>query len=89
MSTDIPQGLISFSNDTQHKFGQIRRVYDKQERAVINLFKNEYMEATSPSARKLVCQLNIFPALFNYWETIGVVLDDDEKVSRGKVGRVF
>ena len=52
-----------------------RRVYNKQERAAINLFKEKYMEATTSGARKTIAQLDIFPSLFNYWKSIGKVYD--------------
>jgi hypothetical protein len=88
MTTDITQslsGLLSFNKDTQNPFGQLSRVYDKHERTAIDLFKNDYMEAKSPAARKLVCQLKVFPGLFNYWESIGEVIDEAQKVLRSKV----
>jgi hypothetical protein len=46
-------------------------VYDKQELAVINAFKQRYFEATSPAARKNLAMVYIFPGLFNYWKGIG------------------
>lgn len=87
MTPEITQslsGLLSFPKDTQIPFGQLSRVYNKHERAAIDIYKIEYMEATTPAARKTICQLKIFPALFNYWESIGDVIDDEEKVSRSK-----
>ena len=72
MSTDIP--------DNQH------RVYNEQERASIDVFKNKYMEATTAAARKSIAQLEIFPALFNYWKSIGKVFSTEEIKMRSNVG---
>jgi hypothetical protein len=50
-----------------------KRVYDKHERAVIDVFKDKYFEAKTSTSRKVIAQLDIFPALFNYWKSIGKV----------------
>jgi len=65
MSTDITDNEDFSLN--QH------RVYNKQERAAIDVFKDKYMKATTPEARKTIAQLHIFPALFNHWKNIGKV----------------
>ena len=44
--------------------------YNAQELAVIRPFKDEYLAAESASARKIIAQTKICPALFNYWEGI-------------------
>lgn len=69
--------------------GQQARVYDEHERAVIDPFKSEYMDATTPAARKLVAQLQIFPAIFHYWESIGEKINDEERQELSKVYCTF
>ena len=66
MSTDI---TLVGSNLT----GSLKRVYNEQERAAIDIFKDRYMEATTPANRKTLAQLEIFPSLFNYWKSLGKV----------------
>jgi hypothetical protein len=68
-----------------HTFGRITRVYNQEERNVINQFKSPYMEATSPAARKDIAQMEIFPSLFNYWASIGEVIGTDEHKLRSEV----
>ena len=68
MSTDTTDNEAS--NDIQ------TWVYNKQECAVIDKFKDKYLEATTSSMRKTIAQLEIFPALFNYWKGIGKVYDN-------------
>jgi hypothetical protein len=36
------------------------------------------MAATTPAARKTIAQVHILPALFNYWTSTGLIIDDDE-----------
>lgn len=54
------------------------RVYNDEERKVIDPFKEEYMKTTSPAERKALAQGLIFPALFTYWSSIGVDLNTEE-----------
>lgn len=61
------------------------RVYNDEERAVINPFKTEYMETTTPGQRKAIAQGQIFPALFTYWSSIGVDLNPIEMNKRQEV----
>jgi hypothetical protein len=72
MSTDI--------TDNQH------RVYNVHERASIDVFKIKYMEATTPAARKSIAQLDVFPALFNYWMSIGNIYSTEEIKMKSNVG---
>ncbi|KAF8802326.1 hypothetical protein BYT27DRAFT_7112582 [Phlegmacium glaucopus] len=58
--------------------GRLRRVYNVQERAVMDPFKSDYLNATSPSARKTIAQVHIIPALFNYWEGSGQEVDPNK-----------
>lgn len=61
------------------------RVYDEHERGAIDPFKKEYLDATTPSTRKTVAQLKIFPALFQYWESIGKKINDAKRKELSKV----
>jgi hypothetical protein len=72
-----------------HPSGRLTRVYNDQEREVIDAFKTQYLDATSPAARKTIAMVHIFPALFNYWSSIGEFIDDSEKVLRSTVCWIF
>jgi len=63
------------ANLTRNPSGRVNRIYTAQERAAIDPFKAQYMEATSPAAQKIIAQVHILPALFNYWVSIGQVMD--------------
>jgi hypothetical protein len=65
--------------------GRPTRVYNTQEREVIDPFRDQYMDAGSPAARKTIAMIHIFPALFNYWASIGKVFDDRELALRSTV----
>jgi hypothetical protein len=65
--------------------GRLVRVYNTQERAAINPFKTEYLNATTPAARKTIAQVYIFPALFNYWAGIGEAIREDQMRARTEV----
>ena len=60
-------------------------MYNARERAAIDPFKDEYMAATSAAARKAIAQIHIFPALWNYWSSIGEVIDDNQMALRTEV----
>ena len=77
MSTDTTDNEAS--NEIQ------TRVYNKQERAVIDKFKDKYLEATTSSMRKTIAQLEIFPALFNYWKGIGKIYDNKKTRMKSNV----
>ena len=66
--------------------GRLQRVYNEQEQAAINPFKTEYFNVTTPTARKTIAQAHIFPALFNYWDSIGIEIDDEEMKERSDMG---
>ena len=61
------------------------RVFNKQERELINPFKELYMKTTTPSERKVIAQAHIFPKLFNYWSSIGVDITPEENNKRSEV----
>ncbi|KAF8814631.1 hypothetical protein BYT27DRAFT_7249670 [Phlegmacium glaucopus] len=65
-------------NPPGHPSGRLTRIYNAQERAVIDVFKAQYLEATSPAGRKTIAQVHIFLALFNHWIGVGQVVDDKE-----------
>jgi hypothetical protein len=62
-----------------------RRAYNEDERLVINKFKEDYMKSTSPAERKTIAQVKIFPAIFEYWSSIGVDLNPAEQDKRSQV----
>lgn len=69
--------------------GGRKRVYTEEERKVIDPFKTSYMETTTPAERKSIAQVDIFPALFTYWSSIGVDLNADETNRRTEVCYYF
>ena len=69
--------------------GPRKRVYNAQERAVINPFKDDFLNAATLAARKAIAQVHIFPALFNYWDSIGITLNDVEMEARSKVSHPY
>lgn len=58
--------------DDQNEDENVTRVYTKEERNIINSFKDKYMAATSPSERRTIAQLEMLPKLFNYWKDRGI-----------------
>lgn len=62
-----------------------RRVYNEEERKLIDPFKSDYMTTTTPAQRKAIAQAHIFPALFTYWSSIGVDLNPEEMNRRSEV----
>lgn len=69
--------------------GHLTRIYNAQEQSVIDPFRSQYMDATSPTARKTIAKVHIFSALFNYWSSIGQVIDDIGMNLRSTVCFVF
>ena len=68
--------------------GVRKKVYEDDERDVINPFKDDYMKATTPAERKSIAQNLIFPALFSHWSEIGVDLNPEEENRRSEVSRI-
>ena len=63
------------------------RSYNKNERELMDKFKEEYMKTTTPAERKMIAQVRIFPALFTYWSSIGVDLSTKEMDRRSDVSK--
>ena len=61
--------------------GVRRRIYNEQERLVINPFKEGYMSAGTPAQRKNIAK-ELFSKLFSYWSSIGLDLETDESNRR-------
>src|ERR1700678_3547561 len=61
-------------------------VYSKEERLLIDKYREKYQAATSPSQRKMIAKLEIFPELFNYWKGKGKVCNNEETERKTKVG---
>lgn len=54
------------------------RVYTEEERKILDVFKDKYKNATSAGERKMIAQLEMLPALFNYWKSEGQICDEIE-----------
>lgn len=85
---DVSYLFTTFPHNMPHPSGRLRRVYNEQERAKIDPFKSLYMKAMSPSERKDVARVSIFPALFTYWSSIGIDLNDNKITTRSEVRHV-
>lgn len=59
-------------------------LYSSEERAVIDVYKEEYLKTTSPDDRKRLAQTKILPAIFNYWSQKEIDITDP--TARTKVG---
>jgi hypothetical protein len=64
------------------------RAYNDLEREVMDPFKPQYMNTTTPGERKTIAQAHIFPALFNHWSSIGINLTPDEMDLRTDVSYI-
>lgn len=73
------------ANFAQNPPGRLTRVYNAQERAVIDPFKTQYMATTSAAARKTIAQVHILPALFNHWDRIGEAVSGNDMRMRTMV----
>jgi hypothetical protein len=69
--------------------GHNHRMYNAEERAVIDPFKSEYLNATTPAERKSIAQLQIFLKLFNHWHDNGEKFSEDEMKKRSGVSETF
>ena len=61
---------------------RVTRVYNTQERQVIDAFKDSYMQASTPAVRTWIAKNQIWPAIFKYWTDNGDVIDDSELQKR-------
>jgi len=78
MLTDITADIdfnLLFSSDFNLEEDDTDSVYSDEELKVINKHKEKYLNATSPSQRKSIAQLEMFPDLFNYWKENGIIYD--------------
>jgi hypothetical protein len=64
------------------------RVYNDQERNILNAFKEQYLDAPSPEARKELARWSIFPDIFNYWKGLGMVFSPAQEKKREDVCRI-
>lgn len=69
--------------------GVRKKVYNDDERKVIDPFKDDYMKATTPAERKSIAQNLIFPALFSHWSEIGLDLNPEEENTRSDVSSIY
>lgn len=62
-----------------------QRIFNEQERAVLDGFKDQYMDTRSPAARKDLAKDKIFPGIFNYWKGVGIVYTKPQEVIKKAV----
>lgn len=65
-------------NPSHQPPGRLTRVYNPQEREVIDQFKDQYMDAKSPNARKTIATVYILPAIFSHWASLGKVFNEND-----------
>lgn len=64
---------------TQAKADRHGSLYTREERAIIDPYKTQYIQATSPGERKRIAQHHILPKIFTYWQGKGIVIDRPEE----------
>ena len=89
MTTDISDNHVEFNfvsglSDDEN-LQKKNHVYSKEERLLIDKYREKYQAATSPSQRKMIAKLKIFPELFNYWKGKGKVYNNEETERKTKV----
>jgi hypothetical protein len=75
---------LPFTSDITDK-GTSHRVYSKEEHQVIDQYKDKYLAANSSTERKNIAQLEMFPDLFNYWKSQGIVYDNEKTRTKANV----
>lgn len=78
-----------FSSDLNIEGDDTDSVYSEEELKVIHKYKDKYFDATSPSQRKTVAQLEMFPDLFNYWKANGIIYDNKDLRIKSNVSFVI
>lgn len=68
------------SDREQRNADRKQRQYNQREMVAINRFKQDYYAAITPQSRKDVFEKNIFPALREYWESVGIILTSHDQV---------
>lgn len=79
----------SDSSDSSDSSQNPRRVYTDEERAVIDVYKSRYLEASSSASRKTIAQVEVFPALFNYWKDRGKIYKKKKTQMKADVSPYF
>jgi hypothetical protein len=64
-----------------------RRVYNEQERKILDGFKDRYLAQKTPGDKKFFAENDIYPGIFNHWEDNGMVFSVNEKKKREEVCR--
>lgn len=89
MTTDITDyhDLLRFEDeeDETPQGATPHRVYSEEEHKVIDKYREKYMAATSPTERKTIAELEMFPELFNYWRESGLIFNKKETLVKTKV----
>jgi hypothetical protein len=89
-TTDLPDNL-DFNILFQHRITinpdveKRHEVYNEGELGIINGFKDLYLSANSAGLRKQIAQVQMFPALFNYWKKIGEIYKNHEITIKSNV----
>ena len=60
-------------------------LYNPQEVAILNKYKEEYRNKTTHEERDLVLRTEMFVEIFNYWDRMHIPLDGPEEGRRFKV----
>jgi hypothetical protein len=65
------------------------RVFNDQERTILEAFKDQYFDAPTPEARKELAKWVIFPEIFNYWKGLGMVFTTAQEDKKKAVCRIL
>lgn len=82
---DIPSLAVTYTMPGLQRGGRIRGKYTRNERAIIDPFKEQYMKTTTLQERQHVAMNLIYKQLFVYWTQNDGMIDADDAKVRGEV----
>ena len=56
--------------------------YNDEERAILNVYKEQYIKETTADGRKQLARSTTFPAIFNYWSRQGISITTNAEIAR-------
>ena len=83
MLTDLPTALQAVER-TAHR-PRKGCEYTAEERGIFGQYKEQYRSKTMPAERRSIIQTQILVAIFNYWDSKGVVPNPEHTQDRIKV----
>lgn len=83
MATELPAALQAVQTTARKPRKGCE--YTVEERLILGQYKEVYRSKTTAGERRSVIQTQILVAIFNYWDSKGIVPDADETQDRIKV----